>query len=55
MNAQDLLTIQKNNIKISVLSGAKAIAADVNRDGRVNAQDLLLVQKNNIKIKPIEQ
>lgn len=55
VNAQDLLTIQKNNIKISVLSGAKAIAADVNRDGRVNAQDLLLVQKNNIKIKPIEQ
>lgn len=55
VNAQDLLIIQKNNIKVSLLSGAKWTAADVNRDGKVNAQDLLLVQKNNIKVKPIEQ
>lgn len=55
VNAQDLLTIQKNNIKVSLLSGVKRTAADVNRDGKVNAQDLLLVQKNNIKVKPIEQ
>lgn len=55
INAQDLLVIQKNNIRVSALSGVNYTAADVNRDGRVNAQDLLLVQKHNIKIKSIQQ
>ena len=55
INAQDLLIIQKNNIKVSTLSGVYAVAADVNRDGKVNAQDLLLVQKYNIKVGTIQQ
>ncbi len=55
INAQDLLLIQKNNIRVSALSGAFSSAADVNKDGKVNAQDLLLVQKHNIKIYTITQ
>lgn len=55
INARDLLAIQKNNIKVSVLTGVKLTAADVNRDGKVNARDLLAVQKNNIKVSTIEQ
>lgn len=55
INAQDLLVIQKNNIRISTLSGTYSTAADVNRDGKVNAQDLLLVQKHNIKLYTITQ
>ena len=55
VNAKDLLTIQKNNIRISSLSGVYTTAADVNRDGRVNAKDLLAVQKHNIKITSIQQ
>lgn len=55
VNAQDLLVIQKNNIRISILEGMRYTAADVNRDNKVNAQDLLLVQKHNIRIKEIEQ
>jgi beta-N-acetylglucosaminidase len=55
INAQDLLTIQKNNIKVKVLGQVYLTAADVNRDGKVNARDLLMVQKNNIKIQTIQQ
>lgn len=55
VNAQDLLLIQKNNIKVSALGGVYSTAADVNRDGKVNAQDLLLVQKHNIKVQSIRQ
>lgn len=55
VNAQDLLTIQKNNIRIATLTGAHYTAADVNRDGRVNAQDLLVVQKHNIRLQTIQQ
>ena len=55
VNAKDLLTIQKNNIQVSALSGVYLTAADVTRDGKVNAKDLLLVQKNNIKASTIEQ
>lgn len=55
INARDLLAIQKNNIKVSVLTGVKLTAADVNKDGKVNARDLLAVQKNNIKVSTIEQ
>ena len=55
INAQDLLLIQKNNIRVSTLNGVFSSAADVNKDGKVNAQDLLLVQKHNIKIYTIIQ
>ncbi len=55
INAQDLLLIQKNNIRVSTLNGVFSSAADVNKDGKVNAQDLLLVQKHNIKIYTITQ
>lgn len=55
VNAKDLLTIQKNNIRVSSLSGVYSTAADVNRDGKVNAKDLLAVQKHNIKITSIQQ
>lgn len=55
INAQDLLVIQKNNIRVKTLSGVYSTAADVNRDGRVNAQDLLLVQKYNIRVGTIRQ
>ena len=55
INAKDLLTIQKNNIKLSALKGVYLSAADVNRDGVVNAKDLLTVQKNNIKLIVISQ
>lgn len=55
VNGLDLLVIQKNNIKVSVLSGAYSTAADVNRDGKVNGLDLLLVQKHNIKVQSIQQ
>ena len=55
INAQDLLLIQKNNIRVSTLNGVFSSAADVNKDGKVNAQDLLLVQKHNIKIYTIKQ
>lgn len=55
INAQDLLLIQKNNIRVSTLNGVFSSAADVNKDGKINAQDLLLVQKHNIKIYTITQ
>ncbi|MBQ2986104.1 MAG: SH3 domain-containing protein [Tyzzerella sp.] len=55
INAQDLLLIQKNNIRVSTLNGVFSSAADVNKNGKVNAQDLLLVQKHNIKIYTIKQ
>lgn len=55
INARDLLSIQKNNIKVQALGGAYVTAADVNRDGKVNARDLLAVQKHNIKITSIQQ
>lgn len=55
INAKDLLTIQKNNIKLSELKGVYLTSADVNRDGNVNAKDLLTVQKNNIKLIVITQ
>ena len=55
INAQDLLLIQKNNIRVSTLNGVFFSAADVNKDGKVNAQDLLLVQKHNIRIYTIIQ
>ena len=55
INAKDLLTIQKYNIKLIKLDGAYLTAADVNRDEKVNARDLLTVQKNNIKLSIIEQ
>lgn len=55
VNAQDLLVIQKNNIKVSDLKGVYLSASDVNKDGKVNARDLLAVQKHNIKIESIQQ
>lgn len=55
VNAQDLLVIQKNNIKVNALNGVYLNAADVNKDGKVNARDLLTVQKHNIKIESIQQ
>ena len=55
INSQDLLLIQKNNIRVNTLNGIFSSAADVNKDGKVNAQDLLLVQKHNIKIYTITQ
>lgn len=55
INAQDLLVIQKNNIRLTTLSGVYFTAADTNRNGKVNAQDLLMVQKHNIKVTSIQQ
>lgn len=55
VNGLDLLVIQKNNIKVSILSGSYSTAADVNRDGKVNGLDLLFVQKHNIKVQTIKQ
>ena len=55
VNGLDLLVIQKNNIRVNVLSGTYSTAADVNRDGKVNGLDLLLVQKHNIKVQSIQQ
>ncbi len=55
VNGLDLLVIQKNNIKVSALSGVYSTAADINRDGKVNGLDLLLVQKHNIKVQSIQQ
>lgn len=55
VNAKDLLTIQKNNIRINALNGVYYTAADANRDGKVNAKDLLVVQKHNIRIESIQQ
>ena len=55
INAKDLLTIQKNNIKLNTLKGVYLTSADVNRDGSVNAKDLLTVQKSNIKLIVITQ
>ncbi len=55
VNAQDLLIIQKNNIRISILEGVLYEAADVNRDDKVNARDLLAVQKHNIRVQEIQQ
>lgn len=55
VNGLDLLVIQKNNIKVSTLTGSYSTAADVNRDGKVNGLDLLFVQKHNIKVQTIKQ
>ena len=51
----DLLKVQKNIKKASMLSGNYVTAADTNKDGTVDISDLLKVQKQIKGVATIEQ
>lgn len=55
VSSLDLLRVQKNIMKISLLKGNYSTSADTSRDGKISALDLLQIQKQILKISAIKQ